>query len=495
MHTGPVLEVDSLSKRFGGIAALSDANIDLLPGEVHALTGENGAGKSTLIKILAGMVSRDNGRILIDGNEVRIDTPEASQNLGIAVIHQDFDLAANLSVAGNLLLGREPTHLYGFINRRKHQALAERYLHNVGLKIDPDTLVENLSVSQRQLLAIAKSVSTKARILVMDEPSSALASDEIEFLLRLITTLKQQGTSIIYISHKLDEIFRISDRITVLRDGETIGTRETRNTSSNGIISMMVGRELKDLFSKAVHTQEDVLLQIKGTGKQGVFNDISFTLNKGEVLGLYGLKGAGRSEMAATLFGLDSPDKGELLLEGEGIKIKSPQDAIRRGIGFVPEDRKTQGLFPNMNVKENMTISGLDLLSHHSFINKRQERDVINEYTALLNIRTSDANQMITGLSGGNQQKVILARWLLGNPKLLILDEPTAGIDIGAKSEIYKLINRLTSEGMGVILISSELPEILGISDRILIMHNGNITGHFHRNEASEEKVMRAIHS
>ena len=484
------LQIKFLCKNFGGTRALRNADFELLQGEIHALVGENGAGKSTLIKILSGIHSQDSGRILRNGKEIFVDLP----NSGIAVIYQDFDLAANLSVADNLLLGREPTHFFGIIDRQEQRRLANDYLKNVGLAVDPDTPVENLTVAQQQLVAIAKAISQDERILIMDEPTSALASDEIDRLLKLILRLKDSGTSVIFVSHKLDEVFAISDRVTVFRDGRSVGTRDIDKTPIKEIISMMVGRELEDLYGKQCHVQKDVLLEARALDKHGVFEEISFTIHAGEVLGLYGLKGAGRTVIANTLFGLESRDGGEILLDGQRVQIDTPQDAIRLGIGFVPEDRKGQALFPNMDVKENLSVSALDKLSKHGFIDRTREQETVAEYMSRLRISSSGPNQIITDLSGGNQQKVVLSRWLIRHPRVLLLDEPTAGIDVGAKSESYKIINQMASEGVGILLISSELPEILGISDRILLIAGGRIVGEFSHDEATEEKVLQAIH-
>jgi ribose transport system ATP-binding protein len=489
-----LLQIESLCKNFGGTHALRGADFELLRGEIHALVGENGAGKSTLIKILSGIHSRDSGRILSDGKEISVASPANPLQLGIAVIHQEFDLAANLSVADNLLLGREPTHFFGIIDRHEHRRLAIDYMQTVGLAIDPDTPVENLTVAQQQLVAIAKAISQDARILIMDEPTSALASDEIDRLLILIANLRDGGTSIVFVSHKLDEVFAISDRVTVFRDGRSVGTRAIGKTSPQEIVSMLVGRDLDDLYGKRCHAQTDVLLEARGLNKHGVFEEISFALHKGEVLGLYGLKGAGRTAIAKTLFGLESRDAGEFLIAGSHVEIDMPQDAIRHGIGFVPEDRKNEALFPNMDTKENLSIAALCAMSRRWFIDRSKEHDIVLEYLARLNVRTSGPNQAIMDLSGGNQQKVMLGRWLIQHPRVLILDEPTAGIDVGARSEIYKVIDQLAANGVGILLISSELPEILGISDRILVIDCGRIVGEFSHDEASEEKVMHAIH-
>ncbi len=327
----------------------------------------------------------------------------------------------------------------------------------------------------------------------MDEPTSTLASDDIEYLLKLIVKLKEKSTSVIFISHKLEEIFRIADRVTVFRDGKTIGTRDIPTISVEEVVSMMVGRKLEDLFSKECHVQSGILLGARGIEKRGVFDEISFSLCKGEVLGIYGLKGSGRTELMRSICGLDSRDKGDVFLDGKIVQLNSPQDAIKHGIAVVPEDRKTQGLFPNMDVKENLSVATLDKLSTFGLIGRGKERKIANDCISRLKIRTSGLNQPVSELSGGNQQKIILARWLIDNPRILILDEPTAGIDVGAKSEIYQIINQLTAQGVGVILVTSELPELLGMSDRILVMSNGGIVGEFSRGEATEEKVMHAI--
>ena len=494
MSTVPLLSIEKLGKQFAGIPALREASLELLPGEVHALAGENGAGKSTLINIVSGLLRPDSGSILFDGVKVQIHSPDTARKLGISVIYQDFDLAPNLSVADNILLGQEPQRWCGFIDRHESRKRATQALQRVGLEIDPATPVSALSVARRQLVAIARATSRETRLLVMDEPTSALASHDIDHLLDLIQDLRNSGMTILFISHKLDEIFRIADRITVLRDGQTVACRPARLSSRHEIISLMVGRELEEMFFKQGHATGEVLLEVRALRKRGLFHDISFTLRQGEILGIYGLKGAGRSDMAGALFGLIAPDGGEASLHGQLANIKSCRDAIRHGIGLVPEDRKALGLFPNMNVQENLSLAALDDMSAAGFIRPGKERTAAKNFIAELNIRTRSPRQNIMSLSGGNQQKVMLARWLAGHPKVLILDEPTAGIDVGAKSEIYRFIGELTARGMGIILISSELPELLGLSDRVLVMHAGRISAEFAASEASEEKVMQAIH-
>jgi ABC-type sugar transport system ATPase subunit len=490
----PVIEMRSIHKHFAGVKALVDVHFDLHQGEIHALVGENGAGKSTLIKILSGIYKLDEGEIFVDGEKADIGSPADAKLLGIAVIYQDFDLAPNLSVADNLMLGREPTRLPGLIHKPRHSQRAKEHLRIIGIDLDIHEYVGNLSAAERQLIAIAKALSSNARALVMDEPTSALATDEIRRLLDLIVELKQQNTSIIYISHKLDEVFTVSDRVTVLRDGKYIGTRKATETSPDEVVSLMVGRTLKDLYFKTSHVQDETLLLVSGLQRTRVLTDISFRLSRGEVLGIYGLKGAGRTELSRVLFGLDSRNSGEIRLGGQAVRVTSPVDAIHCGIGYIPEDRKNQGLLPNMSVKENMSITVLGKINRKGFIQKRRERELINRYVQRLRIRTASIETMILDLSGGNQQKVVLARWLITNPQVLILDEPTVGIDVGAKSEIYKLITELTSSGVGVILISSEIPEILGMSDRVLVMHEGTIVGEFSANEATEERIIQSIH-
>ena len=492
--TAPLLEMRAVSKRFSGVQALSDVHIRVERGEIHALVGENGAGKSTLIKVLSGFYTRDTGSIFLDGREVNFRDPLECQRSGIAVIYQDFDLAPNLTVEENLLLGKEPAR-WSFLRRRRMAELAREYMRPVDSHISTSALVGSLTVAQRQRVAIAKAISSQARLLVMDEPTSALAAEEIERLLELIRMLKQGGTSVIYISHKLDEVFAVADRITVLRDGKYIATREARLTSRGEIVSLMVGRQLQDFFVRQPHAEGQEVLSVHHLGRKGAFSDISFQLRRGEILGLYGLKGAGRSELARVIFGLDRRDSGEILLEGAAVEFRSAHDAIRHRLGLIPEDRKTQGLFPNMDVKENASLVSLDDLSRQSFLNKKQEQRLVGEYIQKLQIRTSGLAQPILDLSGGNQQKVILARWLAIKPRVLILDEPTAGIDVGAKAEIYRLMAGLAAEGLGLILISSELPEVLAVSDRILVMHEGRLVAQMGAAEASEERIMRHIHS
>jgi ABC-type sugar transport system ATPase subunit len=490
----PILSVESLGKRFGTTQALSGVDLEIRRGEVHALAGENGAGKSTLVRILAGIHEPDDGVIRIDGREVRIVSPAASLGRGLAFIHQDFDLAPNLTVAQNLLLNREPTVAAGLVHRSRERRLARQYLDTIGLALDPDRPLQDLSVAERQLVAIARSVQAAPRLLIMDEPTSSLATDDIEQLLELVGRLRTRGTAILFISHKLDEVFRVSDRVTVLRDGRVVGTRDTAQTTSAEIVTMMVGRALAEVSRRTIKSNGMPLLEVRELASPGAFDPVSFDLSRGEVLGLYGLKGAGRMSVVRALFGLDPHSTGEIRLHGRPARIRSPQAAIRHGLAYASRDRKRQALFPNMNVRENLTLSAIGRFSRFGFVRSRRERAACDRWLERLQVRTSDPEQAIGDLSGGNQQKVVLSRWLLNAPEVLVLDEPTAGIDIGAKLEIYRLVEQLAEDGLGVLLVTSELPELLALSDRVLVMHEGATVGAFGRSAATEEAIMHAIY-
>ena len=490
----PLLEIESLSKQYDGRYALENVRFGIRPGEVLALAGENGAGKSTLARIIAGVISADSGRMTMDGREVAIRSPSDARNLGIAVVHQDFDLAPNLTVAENLVLGAEPECLPGFVHLRRLRDMALRQLATVGLAIDPDALVGQLGVAERQLVAIARTISTPVRLLVLDEPTSALAADDIEHLLGLVDQQRAAGTAVLFISHKLDEVFRVSDRISVFRDGRNAGIRETAGTDAGEIISMMVGRELTSRAHREVPVADTPSLSVRGLRARGLRGPVSLSLRAGEILGLYGLKGAGRIDLLRALFGSEVPEAGEVRLDGKLLQIRSPADAIRAGIAWVCRDRKELGLFGNFDLKENLSIAALDSMASGGFVDSRAERKAVQEYVGRLGIRTTGSGQAITALSGGNQQKVLLARALLCAPKILILDEPTAGIDVGAKSEIYALMHEMSAKGLGILLVSSELPEVLALSDRVLVMHEGALVGALDRLEATEERVMQLIH-
>lgn len=480
----------NISKDFPGIRALNRVNLYVKPGEVHVLVGENGAGKSTLMKILTGVYSKDEGEIIFKGKKIDIKNPKEAQNIGISIIYQELNLVPNLSIAENIFLGREPLKGNGLIDWKKMYKDTEELLKRLNLNLDPRVKVKNLGIAQQQMIEIAKALSFRSELIVMDEPTSALAEKEIEQLFKVINQLKNSGVSIIYISHRLEEIKKIGDRVTVLRDGNYIGTYELDSLELDKIIQLMVGRKIEEKFPKEVATISEKILEVKNINREGILKNISFYLRKGEVVGLFGLMGAGRTELARAIFGADPIDSGEIYINGVKVNIKSPLEAIKHGIGLLPEDRKMQGLIQIMSITSNTTLPSLTNFVKRFFINKKLENDTTADYINKLNIKTPSPLRQVRYLSGGNQQKVVLAKWLCANVQVLIFDEPTRGIDVGAKVEIYKLINQLVREGKAVLLISSELPEILGMSDRILVMHEGEITGELLRQDASQEKIL-----
>jgi len=490
----PLLQAQGVSKQYDGKFALEHVDLRIAAGEVVTLAGENGAGKSTLVKILAGALPSEGGRIDIDGRRASIRSPADARALGIAVVHQDFDLAPNLTVAENLVLGEEPQALGPFISRRRQGAMARARLAAVELNVDAGRLVGELGAAQRQLVAIARAVASPVRLLILDEPTSALAAADIEHLLGLIGRLRAGGTAVLFITHKLDEALRVSDRICVLRDGRNAGDCAVAETSREEIVSLMVGRELQDRQHRDVSIGREPMLTARNVEAAGLSRPVSLSLHPGEILGLYGLKGAGRIALLRALFGLKPLTGGTVLVAGREVRLRSPRDAIRAGLGWVCRDRKELGLFANLDVGENLSIAALGRLARGGLIRPRAERAVVEESIERLGVKTTGIHQPITALSGGNQQKVLLARWLMCRPRVLILDEPTAGIDVGAKSEIYGLIHRLTAEGMGILLVSSELPEVLALSDRVQVMHEGAVRGELTRTQASEAAVMALIH-
>ena len=486
----PLLQMRHISKRYPGVVALDDVQLEVLPGEVHALMGENGAGKSTLMKIMAGAETKDTGEILVDGKLAHITSPQDAMDLGINIIYQEFNLVPHLSAAENIYLGREPSAaIPGFINFKKLYGDAQAIMDSLRCPVDVRTEVSRLSVAQQQMVEIAKATSRNSRIIAMDEPSATLTDHELHNLFQLIRDLKAQGVGIIYISHRMEEITEICDRVTVFRDGKYVATKRVADTSRDDIIRMMVGRELKESIPKRPAEIGEPLLEVRNLTRKGVFENISFTVRRGEIVGIGGLVGAGRTEVVRAIFGADPIDSGEILVDGKPVRPRSPREAIELGIGLVPEDRKSQGLVLNMAVRENTTLANLDLLTMLGFVDRRKEREVAEKYKQDLRIRTPTVEQEARNLSGGNQQKVVLAKWLFTQSKLLIFDEPTRGIDVGAKTEIYELMNNLVASGAGMIMISSELPELLGMSDRVLVMHEGRIAGELPRG-ATQEQVM-----
>lgn len=488
-----ILEVRNISKSFPGVRALNDVSLSIKRGEVHALVGENGAGKSTLMKILAGAYSKDEGEILLRGDPVEIENPAHAQSLGIAIIYQEFNLAPHLSAEANIFIGREPRSKFlKFVDNRRIHKEAQAIVRDLGVDIDVSRLVRDLNVSQQQSTEIAKALSMNADLIIMDEPTSALAETEVTTLFEVIRRLKAKGITFIYISHNLEEVFEISDRISVLRDGQLIGTNDTANLSTREVIRMMVGRTLDDLYPKQKVEIGTPLLEVKNLSRRDIIRNVSFTLRQGEILGIAGLLGAGRTELMRCIFGADKTTSGEVWVEGKRVHIRSPRDAIAAGIGFVPEDRKQQGLFLGLAMRINASSVTLPFLSRWGLVNRRAEKLLVKESIAALQIKTASQEQIVRDLSGGNQQKVVLAKWLAIKPKVLILDDPTRGIDVGAKVAIHTLMGEFAKQGVGIILISSELPEVLGMSDRVIVMDEGMIQGEFSREEATHEKVMLA---
>ncbi len=483
--------MQQIVKTYPGVQALSGVDLTVLPGEVQALVGENGAGKSTLMKILAGAETADSGEVYINGKKAVITGPTQAMKLGISIIYQEFNLVPYMSVAENIYLGREPeAGLPGFVGFRKMHEDARRVIDALGVAIDVEKNVAQLSVAEQQMVEIAKATSRKCSIIAMDEPSATLTEHELENLFSLIRRLSAEGVSIVYISHRLEEVFEIADRVTVMRDGELVGTKDIGETDREDIIRMMVGRELGEAIPKVTAEIGDPVLTLRNVTREPVIQNVSLEVRTGEILGVAGLVGAGRTEVARVIFGADEIDSGEILLDGKPVDISSPMDAIDLGIGLVTEDRKAHGLVLGMAVRENMTLANLSELTSIGFIDRKKERDVSEKYTRDLAVKTPTIEQEVQNLSGGNQQKVVLAKWLFTDSKVLIFDEPTRGIDVGAKTEIYQLMNRLAASGAAVIMISSELPEVLGMSDRILVMHEGRVAGELTREEATQEKIM-----
>jgi ribose transport system ATP-binding protein len=489
----PVLEASGISKQFPGVRALDDVSLTVLPGEVHAVIGENGAGKSTLMKILSGAHDPDHGSIHVDGQPVTIEHPRAAQDLGIITIYQELSLVGALSVGENIFLGDLPTRAGNWqVDWPQVWQQSRQLLERVGLRVRPQTLARELGTGQRQMVEIARALHRKVRVLILDEPTSSLSERETARLFEIVELLRSQGVGIVYISHRLAELFRIADRVTVLRDGNLVGTVKVAESTEDDLVRMMVGRDLSRLFTQARETDGPIRLEVQNLSRRGVLHDISFHVRGGEIVGLSGLVGAGRTELARCLFGADVISGGQILLEGQPVRIRTPGDAVDQGIALVPEDRKLQALVPVMGIRENITLPVLDRFGSSFFPSRAREREMVGGYIENLRIRTPHMEQRVSALSGGNQQKVIIARWLATKPKVLILDEPTRGIDVGAKAEVHALIARLAESGVAILLISSELPEILGMSHRVLVMHEGRLVADMPRHEATEESIMAA---
>ncbi len=484
----PLLEMRGITKKFPGVKALDGVDFELEKGEVHVLLGENGAGKSTLIKMLSGADSPDEGEILLDGEKVNISSSMEAQRLGIATIYQEFNLVPQLTVAENIFLGRQPRR-FGFVNRRKMRTDAEELLERIKVRVQPGARVDSLGVAQRQMVEIAKALSLDARILIMDEPTASLSGQEVERLLEIIRGLQKDEVGIVFISHHLEEVTEIGDRVTVLRDGEYVD-QVPASVEHSEFVRLMVGRDIEDQFPRRKPETGDVLLEVKNLSRKGVLEDISFEVRAGEVVGVSGIVGAGRTELAEAIFGAEPADSGEVVIGGRSLKPGDPGEAKNQGIGFITEDRQGEGIVPPLSVAENLGLAALAQNTRAGFVSRGRRRRQAEKMIEDLNIRTPGAGQEIRYLSGGNQQKAVIGKWLLADSKVLIMDEPTRGIDVGAKVEIYELINELTENGAGILMISSELPEVLGMSDRILVMSGGRITGELSAEEATQESVM-----
>jgi ABC-type sugar transport system ATPase subunit len=490
---GAFLRMESITKAFPGVQALKDVTFEVARGEIHALVGENGAGKSTLMKILTGALPRDEGRIVLRGEPVEISAPSVAQALGISMIHQELSLIPYLTVGQNIYLGREPrARVPGFIDWSTLYNQAQQLLDRLNMDVNAHAEVQGLSIAQQQMVEVAKALSLNADLIAMDEPTSALTERETEVLFAMMQSLKAQGVSLIFISHRLEEVFQIADRVTVLRDGQFIGTNPVAELDEDQVVRMMVGRELGNMYPKAETQRQEVVLEAVNLRDGRELHGVDLKLHRGEILGVAGLVGAGRTALAETLFGIRPAVEGRVHMEGRPVRINSPGEAIRLGMGFVPEDRKLQGLFMNMAVRENIVLSTMDQVAGWGFVNFAKADELAAEFVNKLDIRTPSLRQRVRNLSGGNQQKVIIARWLTLKPRVLILDEPTRGIDVGAKAEIHALMSQLAQDGVGVLMISSELPEVLGVSDRILVMHEGRVAGEFTRDQATQDDIMRA---
>ncbi|MGO1316881.1 MAG: sugar ABC transporter ATP-binding protein [Cellulomonadaceae bacterium] len=484
----PVLEMRHVTKVYPGVVALNDVSMEFRPGEVHAIVGENGAGKSTFIKTITGAIAPSRGELVVDGQVVRDNSPQRSLGLGIAAIYQEFSLIPFLSVAENIFFGRMPRRGV-MIDRAAMIRMSREVLAELGVEIDPRTLIKDLSVGYQQLVEIARAISRDARVLIMDEPSAPLTESEMVHLYRIVETLRSRGVAIIYISHRMEEIFRICDVVSVLRDGCHVTTLPVADADEDELIRLMVDRAVSRLYPGSTAEPGRVVLEARGL-TTGFLKDVSLTVRAGEIVGIAGLVGAGRTELARAVFGADKRSAGEVVVDGVECHISSPEQAVACGIGLIPEDRKSQGLLMNMDIRENVVFAAMEKVSRHGVIDRRRETEVAERYTEAMRVRAPSVRSAVAGLSGGNQQKVVLAKWLMTDCRVVFFDEPTRGIDVGAKQEIYDLMRELGSRGAAIVMISSELPELLGMADRIVVMHAGRVTGELSRLEATPERVI-----
>lgn len=483
-----LIELKDIHKSFYGVEVLHGVNFVLQSGSVHALMGENGAGKSTLMKVIAGVHTADSGKVLLDNKEVEISSPAKARELGIAMIHQELSSELEMSVAENIYLGREPGR-FGMVDYRQLYRQTDELLKNLGIHLNPRTKMKRLRVADQQMVEIAKAISQNARVVIMDEPTSSITDKEVDNLFNMIRNLKSAGVGIIYISHKMDEIFQICDEMTILRDGTYIDTFKASEVNEDILIRSMVGRELGTQFPKKEVPIGETLLEVQHLTRAGEYEDISFKLHKGEILSFTGLVGAGRTELMHSIFGLTKPDSGKIILNGEEVEFKTPRDAIQHGIAYVTEDRKGEGLVLPMSVEKNITIASLHSFVKSGFLQKKKEADVVTQEVASLGIKVARTSMAVKALSGGNQQKVVLAKWMIAGPNVLIFDEPTRGIDVGAKAEIYKIMCDYVSKGNAILMVSSEMPEAMGMSDRMIILSNHRCSGELNRNEFNQEAI------
>ena len=486
------LQLKNIRKEFPGVLALDDVSLEAKAGSVHALMGENGAGKSTLIKILAGAYSKDQGTILFDNKEVNIDNPNDSLNLGIKVVYQEIALIPEFTVAENIFLEKFPVNSLGIVNWKKLYNDCNNLLKKIGFNLNVKAKVVDLSISEQQIVEIARAIFQNALVVVMDEPTSSLTPNEIEKLFEVIENLKKNNIAIIYITHKIDEIFKIANEVTVLRDGKLISNRDINDTSEEILIQDMVGRKVEQKFERPNKSFDKVLMNIKNISTKSKLKDISFELYKGEILGFFGLMGAGRTELAKAIYGYDNISNGSIEVDGQILKKFNTQTMVKNGVGYVTEDRKGEGIIKDMNLRENMSLPSLEIFEKFFTINKSKEKKISNQYIDKFEVKTPSSERLITLLSGGNQQKILLSRWLIRNLKIIILDEPTRGVDIGAKTEILRLINDLAKDGLSVILMTSEMNDLLTLSDRIIVMAGGKISKEFNRNDATQEEIFKA---
>ncbi|HVN53372.1 MAG TPA: sugar ABC transporter ATP-binding protein [Anaerolineaceae bacterium] len=488
----PILSLTNISKRFAGVHALNGVHLDLCPGEVHALLGENGAGKSTLVKVITGVHQPDSGEITLNGEQIHLSDPRQATRLGISAIYQELSIFPDLDIAENIFVGRRPTLAAGLVDWRRMYREAGKLLDQLGVHLDLKTKARYLSIAQQQMVEIARALSVNSRILIMDEPTSALTLSEVADLFRIVRRLREDGTAILFISHRLEELFEIANRVTVLRDGAYVDTRTMDEVTQEELIRMMVGRKVTELFPKKEVQQGEVILRVRNLTRKGVFENISFELRKGEILGMAGLVGAGRTEVSQAIFGVVPADEGTVEIDGNEMRVTNPQQVMACGVAYVPEDRQHHGLVTAMDITDNITLPILTRFTRRGWLANKEASQAAYNAATQMEVKATTVWQKVRELSGGNQQKVVLAKWLTTTPRILILDEPTRGIDIGTKAAVHSLMSNLVGQGIAILMISSELPEVLGMSDRILVMHEGHMTALFDRSEANQEKIMLA---